>query len=326
MSTFQTNPDTGSAATTTTPSPPLSGPIVVGVDWPSGSQTALSWAAQTAQVTGAKIFLVHTISPIVGSEMAVPPFDYDEYRDLVRARVDSWGERLGDLDHEAQVFEDHPANGILGVSEEVGSGLIVVGAHARGNWEPPLLGSVTSKILHASNTPVAVVPDEPLPDVSAPVVVGVDGSPHSERALRWAATSEVTGGKSIYAVTVIPPELYAEHPHFAERPLRLRRPSQPEQPIHGRSSRHEAFDFMDIAGDTAADLRELADIVASDTGVKITADTLIGSPVGRLIETARDASVIVLGKSGHNALVQAILGSTGRGVATHSQIPVIFIP
>ena len=72
--------------------------------------------------------------------------------------------------------------------------------------------------------------------------------------------------------------------------------------------------------------RRLTAAVVEDTGVSVVVDFAIGLPLEHLVAAGNDASLIVVGKSGHGALAQTILGSTGRGVATHAQVPVIIVP
>ncbi len=277
------------------------GPLVVGVDWPSGSPTPLHWSVDSARSTRAKVYLVHAISPWLGIEMAVPPFDFDSYRALVIEKVDQWAD-IDDLDLEKRVLEDNPAAALLLIAEEVDAAMIVVGAHAQGNWTPPILGSVTSKILHAARVPIAVIPDASPPTEARIVVVGVDGSSHSERALRWAARSDLTRGRDIHAVCVLPLDPCSEPPILGA-------PGASEVPRH----------MMEAT-------RRMTEKVVQETGASVIADFPIGLPLERLVEIGNDASLIVLGKSGHGALAQTILGSTGRAVATHAQVPVIVVP
>ncbi|MBI3228869.1 MAG: universal stress protein [Burkholderiales bacterium] len=53
-------------------------------------------------------------------------------------------------------FDDVAANSIVQCAKEQGCDLIYIGSHGRGGWRRLLLGSVTSKVLSASELPVLV--------------------------------------------------------------------------------------------------------------------------------------------------------------------------
>ena len=60
-----------------------------------------------------------------------------------------------------------------------------------GGFAGLLLGSVVSACLHHGRSPVVAVGGELVLPGEAPVVVGVDSSPGSHAALRWAASEAV---------------------------------------------------------------------------------------------------------------------------------------
>ena len=85
---------------------------------------------------------------------------------------------------------------------EVGrsASLIVLGTRGRSGLRDALLGSVSSHVVAHTETPVAVIPaDVPVDQPYHRVVVGVDGSLNSLKALRWA-TRHSPPGASIEAV------------------------------------------------------------------------------------------------------------------------------
>ncbi len=72
---------------------------------------------------------------------------------------------------------------------EIGNGadLIVVGTRGRSGLKDTMLGSVSSYVVANATVPVAVIPVGASVDETARrVVVGVDGSVNSLRALSWA--------------------------------------------------------------------------------------------------------------------------------------------
>lgn len=278
------------------------GGLLVGVDWTESSQHSLAWAAELAGRLDSAVTLVHANSPWVGLEMAIPPFDYDEYEKAVTHAVGEWSNALDGLEHGSRIVEDDAARAILNTASDLDPALVVVGAHGGGHGWPPVLGSVTSKVLHAADAPVAVIPLSTSTLPSGPLVVGVDGSEASVRALRWAAWSSMSLHRDVYAVCAYPADAFAEKPRLADSP------------------------FGDQIRETSSALRRLATQVGAEYGTRIESDILIGHPGERLVTSGEDCFAIVVGKSGHSPFGEVVFGSTARDVATHSGVPVIVVP
>jgi nucleotide-binding universal stress UspA family protein len=278
------------------------GPLLVGVDWSEGSQHALHWVGHLAQVLNSSVVMVHAISPWVGTEMSMPPFDYDQYRETVREEVESWAKKFPGVDHESKVVEDEPVRALLSEASLINPALIAVGAHPTGKWHPHMLGSVASKLLHGTGTPVTVVPETAPLTLGRSIVVGVDGSPSSVRALRWTARSARNMGVSVQAMCSYPLDAHADRPRLAE----------PDSEIS--------------IGDTASALRELAMQVSRETGANVNGYILVGDPAENLVSLGEDSYALVLGRNSHGAVAEAVFGSTSRTVATHSRVPVIVVP
>ena len=82
--------------------------------------------------------------------------------------------------------------------------LLVVGARGMGGFGELLLGSIGDQCIQYAHCPVVVVhgeSDDPAFESASPrIVVGVDGSPGSVRALRWALDEARTLSASVDAV------------------------------------------------------------------------------------------------------------------------------
>lgn len=280
------------------------GPFLVGVDSSKNAQHALVWSADLAERTGRSVIVAHASSPWLGLGMAVPPFDYEAYRDVVSDTVDDWGRSVGGVLEQTRIIEDDAAEGLLVLAGEVDPSILVLGAHPKRHWTPHVLGSTTAKVLHASAIPVAVVPNEAPTELgNRGLVVGIDGSAPSLRALRWAADLAGKLDTSVYAVCSFPLEAYAERPRLTD------------------------IDNDNPVGYTLDALRLLAAQVGRESGCEIDSDVVLGHPAERLIETADDQGyALVLGKTGHSAYPKVTFGSVGRTCATHSSVPVFLIP
>jgi nucleotide-binding universal stress UspA family protein len=141
------------------------------------------------------------------------------------------------------------------------------------------------------------------------VVVGVDGSPDSHAALRWAAEHVVRLGSQLLVAHVWTPI-----PRFAELPPRSR----------ARLERDRARTVQDAQRRVKEALAEL------DTSASCVVDTLVldGSPGSHLVRLSARADQVVLGATGLGTpmgMSRPPIGSTVRYVLRHAYCPVTVI-
>ena len=134
------------------------------------------------------------------------------------------------------------------------------------------------------------------------IVVGVDGSPPSQAAFRWAVRQARLTGAEVVAVTAWHLPVAYGYP-------------MPVAPL---------TDAMDIARrvlDTATDEIE------QEPGepVHITGMVLEGNAARVLLDASQDAELLVVGNRGHGGFVEALLGSTGQHLVEHATCPVVVI-
>jgi len=196
---------------------------------------------------------------------------------------------------------EHPGPALVTASET--AGLVVVGARGMGGFRGLLLGSVSRHVLHNSKCPVAVVRDVAVQP--GPILVGVDGSETSARALEWAAQQNQAEAPQVIAA------LSWQYPITATvGPLFI----------------------VDYRNDLEAGARGLLDhlIESADLGDdrdRVEPVLLEGSAAAELLREAdrRRASMIVVGARGEGRM-KALLGSVSDQVAQHATCPVIVIP
>ncbi|MFD9130733.1 universal stress protein [Kitasatospora sp. NPDC059571] len=132
------------------------------------------------------------------------------------------------------------------------------------------------------------------------IVVGVDGSPSSNAALRWAARQAELTGASLDAVTGW------EYPAS-----------------YGWGGTMIDGDFAALAG------KVLADAVAAELGaeppVTVRERVLNGNAATVLLDAAHGADLLVLGNRGHGGFTQALLGSVGQHCVQHADCPVVIV-
>ncbi|MFF9807989.1 universal stress protein [Streptomyces coeruleorubidus] len=135
-----------------------------------------------------------------------------------------------------------------------------------------------------------------------PLVVGVDGSEPSLRAVDWAADEAALRGVSLRVVYACLWERYegAALARDIGKPTAL--------PL-----------AQDVAGAAAQRAR------ARHSGLKVTADVVIEEPEYALVREGRNASVLVVGTRGRSGIAEMVLGSVSLAVAAHADCPVIVL-
>jgi nucleotide-binding universal stress UspA family protein len=134
------------------------------------------------------------------------------------------------------------------------------------------------------------------------IVVGVDGSPSSQAAFRWAIRQARLTGGGVWAVT-------AWH-----RPLAYGYPV----PISPLSSAEEIAERV---------LRTAIDEIEREPGepVPITGKIVEGNAAKVLLQESQDADLLVIGSRGHGGFEEALLGSTGQHCVHYAACPVVVI-
>jgi len=135
---------------------------VVGVDGSPGSVTALSWAIDLAEETGAVVEAVSAwefaYNWIDGYAPDVTRWCDEARRDaearLAKAVTAALGGRARSV---TRHVEEGPAARVL-LDAAKDASLLVVGSRGRGGFAGLLLGSVSQQCVHHSRIPVTVVP------------------------------------------------------------------------------------------------------------------------------------------------------------------------
>lgn len=136
------------------------------------------------------------------------------------------------------------------------------------------------------------------------IVVGVDGSPGSRKALTWAAAEAAAHDAELVVVNVW------EHTLM---------------PPAGSVSVSERF-VPDSSQRTADDLVQvIRDELGDDPPVLVRPEVKQGRPAKVLIEESADADLLVVGKRGHGGFVGLVLGSVSQHVAAYAKCPVTVV-
>jgi nucleotide-binding universal stress UspA family protein len=136
------------------------------------------------------------------------------------------------------------------------------------------------------------------------IVVGVDGSEDSERALRWAVTEGLARDACVRAVLV----WAAAGPPRSES-----HPPPTTSPEHPRWVAERMLD------------RVVERVRADVPAARIEERTMFGPPVSTLLTAAADAEMLVLGAKGMSAGMRALAGSVSLACTHRAAVPVVVV-
>jgi nucleotide-binding universal stress UspA family protein len=138
------------------------------------------------------------------------------------------------------------------------------------------------------------------------IIVGVDGSGHSQRALKVAMKEAVIRHMPLTVLTV----------HEAVRGYYSGAAIYPDDPIRTEEARSAAQAETDkvLAG------------LDGPHPESVTVNAVHGFPVEELINAGRDADMLVLGSRGAGGFTRLMMGSTADQVSRHAHCPVLIVP
>jgi nucleotide-binding universal stress UspA family protein len=139
------------------------------------------------------------------------------------------------------------------------------------------------------------------------IVVGIDGSHHSTRALEWALKE---GALEQAPVTVLTVHSVPASP-WTGNPVLLERDSDDQEKLLSAAE--------ELTLKVASQLGE-----SRPPSIKVRA--ISGYPAQELIEASRDADLVVVGSRGAGGFAKLMVGSVGAQVVEHAHCPVVVVP
>ncbi|MCL1870941.1 MAG: universal stress protein [Promicromonosporaceae bacterium] len=294
--------------------------VLVGVDGSAPSLHALDWAAAYAKRVGWALHMVcsyalpsFTAASLDGGYAALDDTAIQEGAKsvLVEAKqhVASY-----DVPVTAAVATGDAAGVLVELSKDYA--LAVVGTRGRGGFTERLLGTVSSALPAHSSCPVVVVPYRSATGEDADrrdgntvheprrIIVGVDGSPSAEMALKAAIRQARVWGAELVAVAGVPVGSGAGV--LAWLPAQI--------------------DHEQVLADVKAGLDVIVDrYEAENDGLKIKRIVLDGTGAELLTEFSTAADLLVVGSRGRGGFRGLLLGSTSQAVLHHSSCPVLVV-
>ena len=136
------------------------------------------------------------------------------------------------------------------------------------------------------------------------IVVGVDGSPGSRKALTWAAAEAAEHGADLVVLNVW------EHTLL---------------PPAGSVSVSERYVPDPSQTTSEALLRIITEELGEEPPVLVQPRVKQGRPAKVLIEDSADADLLVVGQRGHGGFAGLVLGSVSQHVAAYAKCPVTVV-
>jgi nucleotide-binding universal stress UspA family protein len=281
---------------------------VVGIDGSANAEHALDWATTHADGrTSCLRLLTAWQVPLSGPAvetwpMGAPTYDRDLLIASAQRLVDDAAGAVGprcDVNVEASIAHGGAAAVLLDASDD--ASLLVVGTRGRGGFQRLLLGSTSTQCATHVSHPIVVVPERADVTDTHDIVVGVDGSPNSIAALKWAlsfATPEIR----IEAISV-----------WDTSPL---------------AAGADQFFFPEATGLAEERFHHLVDNVESSSprDHPIERTFVTGMPRQTIAERAESTDLLVIGARGHGAIGAAVIGSVSTWLLHHVPRAIVVVP
>jgi nucleotide-binding universal stress UspA family protein len=278
-------------------------PVVVGIDGSTRALDATRLAAAEAARHRRPLRILHIMHwpRLARGNRAEPP-------DSLASQAHVWL-------HDAVVHAEKEAPGITVVKDVlVGSPaarligatahafMLVVGDRGLGGFTGLSTGSMAVQLVMHGVSPVLVVRGPQRAD--GPVVVGVDGSPSSARAVEFAASEAWLRDAELVAV------------HAWTMPAVVGPPAM--MPL--------AYDPPAVVEKEERLLAEsLAEVAERYPGLTVRRELVPGSAARALIDRSRHAQLVVVGSRGRGGFSGMLLGSVSQHLIHHAACPVLVV-
>lgn len=291
------------------------GPVVVGVDGSPSALDAVRWAAETAASRKLELRIVHAFGYArqgLGSELWSADTVHAAFRAEAEAALDEAVKAATTTAADIAIspmVSDHPPAPLL-LAESRRARMVVLGATGLGGFGRLLLGSTAAEVATHASCPVVVTrrrSDDMPAAAGSPVVVGVDGSPVSERAIGTAFEEASLRGVPLVAVHAwLDIEYYGAYGAF-----------------------HETRAYLESAPAEQERERLLAERLAGwperYPDVAVERVVVLDRPRRQLLERSRTASLLVVGSRGRGGFRGLVLGSVSQALINHAECPVMVV-
>ncbi|MGE5693970.1 MAG: universal stress protein [Candidatus Sericytochromatia bacterium] len=279
--------------------------IVVGVDGSAHSHVAVRWAAREAVMRHVALTIVHVLPiPLEGwTEWAYMPTELGPLQDKRGQQIIDEATRVakdattdgGHVQIDTEMYFSPAVSTMVVLTED--AQMVVVGCRGHGVLRRILLGSMSTALVQHAKCPVAVIHDEVVPALRAPVLVGIDGSPVSELATAIAFDEASSRGVDLVALHAWSDADVADMP---------------------------AVNWLVVGPEAEETLAErLAGWEERYPDVRVRRRVVADGPARHLLKESESSQLVVVGSHGRGGFAGMLLGSVSTAVVHAARIPVI---
>lgn len=292
--------------------------VLFATDFSERSETALPHALWYAREFGAELHMLHAVV-LHAADPANPDVDfpdleaaYDEVRRWASARMEAAAGRVDDAGVAVKRVEERgvaAAPVILDYAREEEVDLIVLATHGRRGVRRMLVGSVAEEVVRLAARPVLTVRPNGAEEHGEPprsVLVPVDFSEHSDRALAYGGALAGRTGAELHALHVVP-EMSFPDPYFAEA-AQIR--------AMAKAAQERVPEAMQ---------RNVREVLGEEADVHVHLE--VGTPAATIVRVAEEEAIdqVVLSSHGRTGLERMLLGSVAEGVVRRAPCPVLTV-
>ncbi|MFC8835884.1 universal stress protein [Streptomyces griseoincarnatus] len=279
--------------------------VTVGYDGSSESRAAAEWAAREALLRGLPLRLVNVREPIPGHIAESDLMADGTFRERAERLPREAGATLRARHPELEVVAEQIPGGPMEVLPEVAkdADLLVLGSRGLSGIGGFLVGSVGMVVIAHTTAPVVLVRAATSAKAAGPVVVGVDTDKPNGTVLAFAFEEAARRGAALKAVHgwTVPPYYAYVLPAYPALAAELGE-EQSDALTEVLRPWREKFPDVEVAEESRA-----------------------GSAAVRIVDAARDASLVVVGRRIRRGPIGAHIGPVTHAVLHHATAPVAVV-